>query len=55
MSLQEIDRKKVRATRMPGTAVVRHIGVIWRWTCGAMPFGYCALRGCQVCSCFRSP
>ena len=51
MALQQIDGEKVRATGMPGAAIVGHLVVLLPLTYGAMarghpvPSGYCALRG----------
>jgi hypothetical protein len=44
-ALQKIDGEEVRATRMPCASIVGYARVLRRLTGGAIPFGYCALRG----------
>jgi len=47
MPLQQVDSEEIGATWVPGATVIRHGGSIVVQACGAMPFGYCALRaGC---------
>jgi hypothetical protein len=58
LALQQINGEKISAARIPGSAIIGYEEVFFI-SCGAMPFGYCALRGLRKCklnsSCHAHP